>query len=184
MFLNPDHLIRAYYESLGKLASPAALTITGMPQTESSADYLHTRHGDLVWAMRGLTEQHMLVLGMRFAAASGVRDFLRPREVPRLEFTATMHMDPEAWQELQQAMEPHFVAHQLDAARLYAFECVEEAQRMCGFVVVQRDPMALIRALFALGLATIEPIPQANASSPLAAEPAHQFPLAPETDLE
>ena len=23
MFLNPDHLIRAYYESLGKLASPA-----------------------------------------------------------------------------------------------------------------------------------------------------------------
>jgi hypothetical protein len=70
MFPTPDHLIRAYYESLGKLASPAALTITGMPQTESSADYLHTRHGDLVWAMRGLTEQHMLVLGMRFAAAS------------------------------------------------------------------------------------------------------------------
>lgn len=77
MFPTPDHLIRAYYESLGKLASPAALTITGMPQTESSADYLHTRHGDLVWAMRGLTEQHMLVLGMRFAAASGVREYRR-----------------------------------------------------------------------------------------------------------
>ena len=77
MFPTPDHLIRAYYESLGKLASPAALTITGMPQTESSADYLHTRHGDLVLAMRGLNEEQMLVLGCRFAASSGTRHYIR-----------------------------------------------------------------------------------------------------------
>lgn len=72
-----DHLIRAYFESLGKLTSPAALTITGMPAATSTADHLHTKHGDLLLAMRGLSDKQMFVLGMRFAGTSGTRPYLR-----------------------------------------------------------------------------------------------------------
>lgn len=77
MFPSADHLIRAYYESLGKLASPAALTITGMPAHQSSHDHLHIRHADYVLAMRDLTTLELDVLGLRFAAASGTRTYTR-----------------------------------------------------------------------------------------------------------
>ena len=97
---------------------------------------------------------------------------LQPREVPRLEFCATMRMDPELWQALQAAMEPLAVARRLEAARLYAFECAEEAQRSMGMCVVQRDPRSLLRALFVLGLARLEPAKQVNAGKALAVEPA------------
>lgn len=83
--------------------------------------------------------------------------FLQPREVPRLEFKLTMRMDPEAWQTLQRVTEPIRAAKRLEAARLYALECAEEAQRLEGFHVVRRDPRALLRAQLTLGIVTICP---------------------------
>ena len=73
-------IIRAYFESYGRLACPAGLVISGDDRSADSASlngHRMSKHADLCLAMRGVTDMQMSVLALRFAGASGVRSYIR-----------------------------------------------------------------------------------------------------------
>lgn len=83
--------------------------------------------------------------------------FSRPKQSEPIALSVTFEVHLDAWRALDRVTAGAQHLARVAAARLYTFEIAEQYQRQNGYCVVRRDPQALLRALFTLGLARIDP---------------------------
>jgi hypothetical protein len=80
----------------------------------------------------------------------------QPQQSEPISLSVTFEVHPDTWRALDRVTASARHLARVAAARLYTFETAEQYQRQNGYCVVRRDPQALLRALFTLGLAHID----------------------------